>query len=237
MKYYESKFTKFVGSAGFYVIIACCLIGIGAASWFAVSRYNSSHTENRSGSSENSGAYSKEQSSYNSSEIISSQPAPSASESVAKSVSDEPYTSDTQTPSEIAAEYFAVPVEGEISKGYSDTELQYSATYGDMRLHTGADIVCEAGSAVNAAGDGKVESVAEDMSYGTVITINHGNGIIVKYCGIADVTVKSGDTVKLGEAIGNAGTVPSECADQNHIHIEVLKDGKTVSPLKALGLG
>ena len=125
---------------------------------------------------------------------------------------------------------FISPVEGKISKSYSETELQYSATYGDMRLHTGIDIACEKGASVKAMEEGRVVSVEENTSFGTVITVDHGNGITAKYCGIENVTVKAEDKLAKGEIIGAVGTVPCECADQSHIHIEMHEKGKTVSP-------
>jgi len=45
-----------------------------------------------------------------------------------------------------------------------------------------------------------------------------------------------GDTVKVGEIIGTVGTVPAECMDKEHLHLEVFKNGESVEPLEALGL-
>ena len=40
---------------------------------------------------------------------------------------------------------FAIPLNGNIGKIFSDSELQYSATYNDMRLHLGVDVQAEKG--------------------------------------------------------------------------------------------
>ena len=64
--------------------------------------------------------------------------------------------------------------------------------------------------------------------------IDHGNGITAKYCSVENVTVKSGDKVHSGEIIGAVGTVNNECADQSHIHLEVLKNKQYISPLEIL---
>ena len=229
MKYNESRYSKFVGSTGFYVIIGCCLLAIGGASWFAVSRYAGTQTPPEPSSKPFSGGTS----SYDTDPLPDSV-IPLPSESVAGAVSDEPYPAESQP---VAAAYFSVPVEGNISKGYSDTELQYSATYGDMRIHTGVDIICGTGAAIKAAGDGTVTAVEDSAAYGKVVTIDHGSGIVVKYCGLAEVSVAARQIVKLGDVLGKLGEIPSECADESHLHIEVYKDGKITSPLKALGLG
>lgn len=237
MKYYQtSKFPKFVGSAGFYTIIALCLLAIGAASWFAVSRYNEAQSQTGDTSSPKSySSYDGPSSSYNSSTVIPNADVPQNNASVANPVSDVPYSSVEQT-SEPEKRSFVLPAEGNVSKGYSDTALQYSQTYGDMRLHTGIDIQCDKGSDVKSAGKGTVTAVEESGELGRFISIDHGDGITVKYCGFESVNVKTGDKVSAGTVLGTVGSVPCECADKSHIHIEALKNGETVSPLSALGL-
>ena len=129
-----------------------------------------------------------------------------------------------------------MPVQGEIIKGYSEKVLQYSATLGDMRIHTGLDIACEEGTSVSAAGNGKVTSVDESSTLGTVMTIEHNGGITTKYASLKDVKLKAGDAVSAGDIIGTVTAVPSECADQSHLHFEAYKNGHPADPLVALGL-
>ena len=99
-----------------------------------------------------------------------------------------------------------------------------------MRLHTGIDIQSKTGSDVKSAADGIVVSVEESSTLGRVITIEHYGDITVKYCGLESLNVKESDTVKCGDVIGTAGTVPSEANDQPHSHIEVYQNGKIVPP-------
>ena len=237
MKYTDtSKFPKFVGGMGFYAIIALCLLGIGAASWFAVSRYNAMERSQSQSSGENS-AYNEPESSYNSSTEMPEVTEPEASADVKNEVSDVPYSAPAEsTAPKQEKRSFSIPVKGNVLKGYSDSARQYSATHGDMRLHTGVDIVAAEGTDIKAAGSGNVTEVQDLASLGKTIIIDHGDGIIVKYCGMASVNVKSGSKVSAGTVIGTLGTVPSECADQSHLHLEVTVNGETVSPLAALGL-
>ena len=238
MKYseYHSK-TKFTGSAAFYVVIACCLIAIGGASWFAAANINKRENSSKG---ESGSSYSSDNSLFESGSMpqISN---PVTSEDVGKPVSDEPYSSkeDTapeNTESPATAVVFSMPVQGEIIKGYSEKELQYSATLGDMRIHTGVDIACEEGTSVSAAGDGKVTSVDESSTLGTVLTIEHNGGITTKYASLKGVKLKAGDSVSAGDIIGTVATVPGECADQSHLHFEAYKNGHAADPLVALGL-
>ncbi len=234
MKYYKSsKFTKAITSTGFVTMIACLLIAVGAIGWFALS-HNNSVSEAPSDISSGQ-SYPDTDNSYNSKVEV---PIEEPQEPVNDSVSDVPYTEEDEPIVEPIEEKatFVLPITGNISKGYSDTALQYSATYGDMRLHTGVDILCEKGSDIKSSGSGNVKSVTDDANFGRVITIEYDENITVKYSGMGSVNVKDGDKVATGDIIGTSGEIPSECADNPHIHIEVFVNGECTSPLAALGL-
>ncbi|MBP3705923.1 MAG: M23 family metallopeptidase [Clostridia bacterium] len=234
MKYREtSKFPKSIGLTGLYAIIACCLIIIGAIAWFAVAKTKTDTkiSENKSGTNKNS-SYS----SYNKNDDTTPNPFPDT-EITGQETQDVPYEDETESEAEGTApkQTFIMPVKGVVVKDHNDSALQYSATYSDMRLHLGIDIECEKNTQISAVASGTVTDVTDNALLGKTITIDHGNGITAKYCGMGNVEVKSGQTVNTGDALGTIGTVPSECADNTHLHFEVLKDGITVSPLQALG--
>lgn len=234
MRYKEtSRFPKLIGSTGFIVVMSCCLIAVGAAIWFAVSRVNNA---NERGTSSPDTSYNSQEPSYNENAEMPQAVEPEVSTDVNNSVDDIPYETPESSEPTQEKPSFVVPVIGNVSKGYSDSALQYSATYGDMRLHTGIDILCENGTDIKSAGAGKVTAVTEDSQYGRVITIQHGDNIVVKYCGFGSINVCEGDAVNAETVIGTSGEVPCECSDKPHIHIEATLEGKTVSPLTALGL-
>lgn len=235
MKYsqgYSAKKRKM--GTGFYMVIACCLLIIGASSWFALSNYAKEETTPEL---QNSSEYKDKISSYTESkpqENVSSVPS-TPTEDVAENVSSEPYSSEQSIVAEESkTKVFTMPVEGEIIKDFSDTQLQYSSTYSDMRLHLGIDIACENGTAVSACSDGKVLSVENTSYLGNTVLIDHNNGIVIKYASLENVKLKSGDKVSVGDIIGNIGTVPSECSDKSHLHIEVIKNEKNVPPLDVI---
>ena len=133
------------------------------------------------------------------------------------------------------AKYFVFPVIGEVIKEFSDSELQYSVTYNDMRLHSGIDIKADEGTAVKSAGDGKVTEITNDPSLGYTVKIDHGNGMVGVYAGLTKaVAVKENEIVKSGANLGPLGTVNNECLDAPHLHLEFLKDGEPVDPLEYL---
>ncbi len=234
MKYYkQNSFLKAISSTGFITVTACVLIAIGAIAWFALSSNNDTI---KTPSIEEESSYTEPQESYNNDTSIVETPTESATD-VNEPVSDVPY-SEEETATEPVEESikFILPIEGNILKDYSDTALQYSATYGDMRIHTGIDIECSQGSEIKSVGFGTVNSIIDDANYGKIVVINHTVELTVKYCGLKDVNVKEGDTVNAGDVIGISGDIPCECADKPHIHIETTLQNQPTSPLKALGL-
>ncbi len=237
MKYTStSRFPRFVGGTGFYAIIALCLLGLGAASWFAVSRYNKMENGVTPQSSLNE--YSSTQDSYNNSTDMPEDVTPPPAAETENAVSDVPYSepqTSTPAPEKTEKRGFVLPVDGNIQKGFSDTALQYSATIGDMRLHLGIDICAAEGTDIKAAGSGNITAVEDSATLGKTIVIDHGDGLTVKYCGMASINVKSGDKVSAGTVLGALGTVPFECADKSHLHLEATHNGTPVSPLSALG--
>lgn len=142
----------------------------------------------------------------------------------------------TETTTSIVANHFVMPLGGTIKKEFSNENLQYSETYGDWRIHNGIDIAAKKGTEVCSAGKGKVKKVYDDDALGKTVVIDHGNGIECYYCGVKSVNVTKGDIVEIGQKIGVVGSIPSEVADETHLHFMVLKDGKEVDPIKELEL-
>ena len=83
---------------------------------------------------------------------------------------------------------------------------------------------------VVAALSGKVLNVKDEVLKGTVVTIEHENGVQTVYTGVYDVAVKAGDEVKQGTVIGKTGLSQLEPDSGNVVHFEVLKDEVKVNP-------
>lgn len=245
MEYKESYTDRRKMNSSLYIILAVVLLVIGAIAWFAMSRIAdegndktrnnppvASDIEQNNGNNTNSSEYRDNTSSYNESIIPAPGTGNNNSQPAADSVSDQPYTSEPEKKPVV----YVMPVEGKVIKEFSDTTLQYSSTYSDMRLHTGVDIACKEGTSVSACADGTVVSIELNTSMGNVVTINHKNGITAKYASIGNITVEKGNSVKAGDIIGTVSTVPSECNDEAHLHFEIYKNDKAVDPFTTLGL-
>ncbi len=151
-------------------------------------------------------------------------------------VPDDRYDNITTTTEAVQDIFYSFPLGNSVSKEYSKDELVKNATTGDWRTHNGVDIKGKKGESVKAISDGTVTHLSHNALWGTTITIDHGNGIVAKYCGFEkDSTVKPGDDVKANQQIGTLGEIPLENADGIHLHLEITKDGVSVSPSDYLG--
>ena len=130
---------------------------------------------------------------------------------------------------------FTLPFGTQIVKDYSNGEMVKSATMGDWRVHNGVDFAGQADDPVKAIQSGVVKSVVVDPLWGIVATIDHGQGVVARYCGLSEgSTPKEGQHVSAGEPIGLIGPVPCESADGVHLHLEISVNGKTADPLAVM---
>lgn len=236
----SSKVIRFLNGKAFYAVLCVCLIAVGVAAWSGIEGFK---RLNESGGSESNSLTGQVESDG---DILTSRPSavskPEASGNESTPQDDEadtPSDRDSELPTDSEAHqtaapvaaYFVSPVLGEVIKGFSDTELQYSMTMHDMRLHKGLDIAADAGTPVVAAGEGVVKAIINDPMLGTVVEIDHGNGITVRYCGLnAKPSVSVGSTVDSSTRLGSVDVIPIESVEQRHLHLEFYKDGKAVSP-------
>ena len=134
---------------------------------------------------------------------------------------------------------FQSPVmNGQIAMGYSATELQYNKALNVWQVHKGIDYETEIGTNVLCAYDGNVSSITTDILHGTVVEIDHGDGLKTTYGSLdSNVFVKVGDVVKTGDIIGKASnTATAETTDSGEVHFEVWKDGSLIDPANYLDL-
>lgn len=148
-----------------------------------------------------------------------------------------PYTEPETEPDTTreAAPKYLLPMGSFITKDYSGDAVVYSNTMQDWRVHTGVDFGDNRGQAVLAIADGTVTDVREDVLWGVVLTIDHGDGITARYCGLEkDSTPDVDAEVEQGVVIGRLGEIPVESKDGPHLHLEIRRNGERVDPWKLL---
>lgn len=130
-------------------------------------------------------------------------------------------------------EKFELPCSQEIIKDYSDSLAVKSNTMNDWRVHNGVDFKAEDGSEVKAIRAGSVLAIYNSSLWGTVVEIDHGAGVIARYCGLSrDCKITTDDVVEKGQVIGVISNIPVEAADGKHLHLEIMKNGKITDPLE-----
>lgn len=140
----------------------------------------------------------------------------------------------SETASSSAARATTRSAWGRILNAYSGDELVYNKTLGDWRTHNGTDYAASEGAAVLSPVAGKVTAAGEDGDWGQIVSIEDAQGRVWRLCGVADPQVKTGASVTAGQTLGKVGKIGCECAEESHIHVEVLESGKYLDPGKLL---
>lgn len=102
--------------------------------------------------------------------------------------------------------------------------------YHGRELHPGIDIGASSGSAIVAAGSGRVISAGWRGGYGNTIIIDHGNGVTTLYAHqlSGGIRVSVGQQVKAGQRIGTVGSTGNSTGP--HLHWEVRVNGTPKNP-------
>ena len=96
-------------------------------------------------------------------------------------------------------------------------------------FHYGIDIAGPWKSRIIAPADARVIKVSKDKYLGIYIKLEHTKQIKTLYGHLAVASVKTGQTVKRGDAIGIMGNTGRSTG--THLHYGILVDGKYVNPL------
>ncbi len=114
--------------------------------------------------------------------------------------------------------------------GWTTSKFGYriSPFTGRPVMHNGLDLAAAPGAPVHAPAEGVVSFAGYDASYGKLVTIDHGYGVVTRYGHNSAIFVKVGQRVKRRElisAVGNTGRSTGP-----HLHYEVRVNNVPVDP-------
>lgn len=101
--------------------------------------------------------------------------------------------------------------------------------YKTQKFHSGVDLAAPGGSNILAAADGVVVMSGWNGGYGNCLVIDHGGGTSTLYGHASKLLVSKGAKVTKGQVIAKVGTTGNSTG--NHLHFEVLINGKTTNPM------
>ena len=119
------------------------------------------------------------------------------------------------------------PVQGWVTSGFGFRTNPFT---GLNQMHEGLDISNRLGTPVVATGDGIVSATGKDFSYGNVVVVSHGFGIITRYNHLSKILVNAGQKVRRGDKIAEVGTTGKSTGP--HLHYEVKVNGIPVNPAR-----
>ncbi|MFG3197283.1 transglycosylase family protein [Streptomyces sp. NPDC048208] len=106
------------------------------------------------------------------------------------------------------------PVHASIGTSYRTAGPHWSKGY-----HTGVDFVVPTGTSVHAVADGLVVSAGWGGSYGYQVVVRHHDGRYSQYAHLSAISVRSGQSVSVGQRIGRSGATGNVTGP--HLHFEV----------------
>jgi murein DD-endopeptidase MepM/ murein hydrolase activator NlpD len=126
------------------------------------------------------------------------------------------------------------PVEGELDES-SVFGVRTDPFLGRPAMHTGIDFRGDSGDPVHATAAGTVVEAGWSGGYGRMVEIDHGNGFSSRYGHLSKIDVKVGQSIKIGQVIGEIGSTGRSTGP--HLHYETRIDGEAVNPQKFLRAG
>ncbi len=97
------------------------------------------------------------------------------------------------------------------------------------RMHEGIDFIAPRGTPIFSSADGVIKSARRSDSFGNVVEIDHGYGLVTLYAHLSKTKVKRGQKVIRGQVIGLTGN--TGLSKGPHLHYEVHLRNKEVDPV------
>ena len=123
------------------------------------------------------------------------------------------------------------------------TERGFASSFGPrldpftrgLALHTGLDLRAEMGEPALATAPGRVVLAEAAGSYGNMVEIDHGHGVVTRFAHLSRVTVRPGQWLRAGDLVGRVGSTGRSTGA--HLHYETRVDGEPMDPQGFLEAG
>ena len=121
------------------------------------------------------------------------------------------------------------PVEGVITSVYGWRRFPFT---GQWQMHGGVDIGAPMGASIYATNRGLVVFSDWSSGHGQMVVVDHGEGVMTRYCHASALLVETGDEVETGDIVALVGSTGLSTGP--HLHYDLLIDGQRVNPLDYL---
>jgi murein DD-endopeptidase MepM/ murein hydrolase activator NlpD len=121
------------------------------------------------------------------------------------------------------------PVTGWLTSRYGNRRDPFT---GGADFHPGLDLSAQYGQPVRATADGTIAVAERSGSYGNLVEIDHGYGIVTRYGHLSRFKAVAGQQVHRGDVIGFVGSTGRSTSA--HLHYEILLNGKLTDPMRLL---
>ncbi|MEV6170796.1 transglycosylase family protein [Streptomyces sp. NPDC051954] len=141
--------------------------------------------------------------------------------------------SDSAPKTETRKSGFVAPVNAGTGTPYHKAGSSWSKGY-----HTGVDFAVATGTSVKAVAQGRVVNAGWEGSFGYQVVIRHDDGRYTQYAHLSAISVKSGQSVGVGQRIGRSGSTGNSTGP--HLHFEVRTGpgfGSDIDPVAYLRAG
>ena len=127
----------------------------------------------------------------------------------------------------------ALPVIGDVLLDYSMDKAVYHATMQQYHYNPALVVAASEGQTITAAADGIVSDVYYDSQTGNTIRFDLGNGYMLTYGQLDDISLKAGDHVAAGDVVGKVAKPTIYYTQEGtNVYYKLTKDGVPIDPLK-----
>lgn len=127
----------------------------------------------------------------------------------------------------------ALPVIGDVLLDYSMDKAVYHATMQQYHYNPALVVAASEGQTITAAAEGIVSDVYYDSQTGNTIRFDLGNGYMLTYGQLSDISLKAGDHVAAGDVVGKVAKPTIYYTQEGtNVYYKLTKDGVPIDPLK-----